>query len=243
MNRRQTLLGCLALLPAGVLLPATVPLSAGAPPVFRPQAGSYRLARRVSRQLGAGATLMVERAWTIELTSQEGGFLVAGRQAGVTVDAPPSLAFLAQLEQDRIEEGMFPIMLDQTGVMAFAPAGQADEVVAQAVDQVRQLLTVDRARDTAGKEQGNRFLDTLQQAGQAALAAWPPTLFAPGTQDHTDERTVDLPDGTLGVVRVRTVALSDPRTGLLERFERQVETRFGGDRRVGVEAFFLSPGT
>ena len=84
------------------------------------------------------------------------------------------------------------------------------------------------------------FLDSLQGAGQKALAQWPRDLFAPGLTDQEEQRTVELPEGQSGTISITRAASTDPETGLMMHYERQVRTRIGDDERVGSEAFLLA---
>lgn len=207
---------------------------------FAPAAHPYRLARRVERQLHGGARLTVERRWSLKFTVQGRGYLVDGHQTSVMVDAPPALAFLAQMERDRLENDMFPLMLDEAGQILSVASSSADEALATAVEQVRKRL---EAALGDGRDLAERFLAELQQAGEQSLAAWPANLLAPGALDREEHRAVPLPGGRSGSITVRTLASSDPATGVMERFERQVTSRLDDSVREGLERFSLSPET
>lgn len=233
------MLGLLAGAPlAGLVSPRL--LAQDAVGKFAPAAHPYRLARRVERQLQGGARLTVERRWSLKFAVQGRGYLVDGHQTGVTVDAPPALAFLAQMERDRLENDMFPLMLDAAGQILSATSSRADEALSTAVEQVRKRL---EAAFGDGSDMAERFLAELQQAGEQSLAAWPANMLAPGAFDREEHRTVPLPDGRNGSITVRTLASSDPATGLMERFERQVTSRLGDSLREGLERLSLSPET
>lgn len=238
MTTRRTALGWLALGPliSFVGLPAQ---AQGGGSQFAPSTNRYRLRRRVERELRDGASLIVERIWSVRFVPQGRGFRVDGQQADVTVEAPPALSFLAQVERTRIDQDMFPLLLGSAGEIVGQSASRDDETVSAAVDQVRQRLAAASAQgmDVEGSEQ---FLKDLQQAGEKALADWPAALFAPGELDLVQEREVALPAGRSGSVTVRTLATSDPATGLMRQFERRVETRLGTRTRSGIERFTLS---
>lgn len=226
-----------------VALVAMVPRAAVATvggPRFRPGEGRFRLNRRVERELRGDARLAVERAWSIRFQPQGAGYLVYGRQAEVTIDAPPRLAFLADMERARVEEGMFPLLLDTGGgIMGRSQAG-TDDMLGRAVAAVRERLDRHFA-DPDERASAEQFLTELQRAGDEVLADWPAMLFAPGMLDRVDERPVPLPRGETGRVIVQTRASSDPASGLMQRFERRIETRLGDSARSGLERFTLAP--
>lgn len=198
-----------------------------------------RLTRTVERQLGRAGKLTVSRAWSVRFLAAGRGYRVDGEQLEVTVDAPPVLADLARIERERVEDAMFPLMLDPAGQMMDDAAVSAEAALAAAVDGVRKRLA---ARAVSGRDlaEAERFLEALQAAGQGAVAAWPRDLFAPGARSAADSQVVTLPDGTSGTVSIATETASDPVTGLMQRFERRVETRIGTQSRFGKETFVLA---
>lgn len=206
---------------------------------FAPAAGPYRLTRTVERQLGRAGKLVVARTWALTFTQQARGFGVTGAQTGVTIDAPPVLAPLAQIERERVEEAMFPLLLDGSGVMAARAAGRSDDAVAEAVEAVRARLATQQF--TAGDlALASQFMDSLQAAGHSALAAWPLDLFAPGNRSATDRREVALPGGTTGTLTIATTAAADPATGVMQHFERRIDTVVSGLTKTGKERFDLA---
>lgn len=239
MIGRRHLVGLLSLLPVATILPRAA-LAAPPAPAFAPGDAPLRLIRRVERELRDGALLVVERAWSVRFLPQGSGYRLEGRQADVTVDAPAELAFLADMERSRVEHGMFPLLLSQGGEIMGQSAAPADEALGHAIEAVRGKLArqFGEGDERAAAE---RFLTQLQRAGEQALAGWPAILFAPGTIDHAEQREVPLPDGRIGEVVIRTLATSDSETGLMQRFERRVETRIGSSARTGLERFTLAP--
>lgn len=237
MISRRRVLGALSLLPAATMLlrPA---IAASVAPAFAPGDAPFRLLRRVERELRDGARLVVERAWSIRFFPQGQGYRLEGKQTDVSVDAPAALAFLADMERGRLEEDMFPLQLGASGEIMGQTTAPDNETLAHAIEAVREKLAkqFDRADDRAAAE---RFLTQLQRAGEQALAGWPAMLFAPGTLDHEEERAVPLPGGRTGEVTVRTLATSDPMTGLMKQFERRIETRLGDSLKSGLERFML----
>ncbi|MFN4113285.1 MAG: hypothetical protein ACK4GD_05040 [Sphingomonadaceae bacterium] len=234
MTGRRALLGWLAVLPALGWMPAAANSSS---PQFRPLPVPYRLTRLVKRQLGGDGTLMVERSWSITFAAQGRGFLVEGQQSAVTVDAPSALDYLARIERERVEQAMFPLMLDEAGLLAAAAPGASHDALSAAIAEVRAQLI----RHGALESRTSSFLDSLEAAGQKALAQWPRDLFAPGLMDQEEQRTVELPDGQSGTISITRAASTAPGTGLMMHYKRHVRTRIGDDERVGSEAFLLAP--
>jgi hypothetical protein len=234
---RRTAVSWLALLPVWAAIPAAHAASGRFAPLQRP----YRLARRVERQLGtSGGQLVVERSWSIRFVPQGRAFVAEGALLGINVEAPPALAALAQIERERDEPQLFPMLLDGAGQMLDAPEGRSDTALTQAIDTVRKTVTA-RSSGQDDRAQAEQFFAALQTAGQTVLAQWPRSLFAPAAMADTAERSIDLPDGSTGTVTVRTSAASDPQTGLMQRFERQVDTAYGSQFRRGRELFTLAP--
>lgn len=239
MTTRRTALGWLALGPLAGLV-STTGRAQGSGAVFFPAPVPYGLCRRVERELRGGAQLIVERTWSVRFVPQGRGFRLDGQQTKVTVDAPPALSVLAQMESSRVDQGMFPLLLGSAGEIVGQSATRDDEALAAAIATVRARLTAVSAQGLEA-DAVERFLRDLQQAGEETLAAWPTTLFAPGEVDVVQERAVPLPAGRTGTVTVRTLASSDPATGLMRQFERQVETRLETRVRSGLERFTLAP--
>lgn len=239
-SARRTFLWLAAIAPVAAsqwTRPALAQASAGQ---FVPGAVACRLTRTVVRQLGRAGKLTVTREWSVRFATAGRGYRVTGEQAGVTVDAPPVLADLARIERERVEDSMFPLMLDPAGRMMDDAAVSAEAALADAVQDVRRRLA-DRAVSGRDLAEAERFLEALQAAGQGTVAAWPRDLFAPGARSTTESQTVALPGGATGTVTVTTETTSDRASGLMERFERRVETRIGTQSRLGTETFILTP--
>ena len=238
MIARRDLLGAVSLLPAAALLPGAV-LAASAVTPFAPGTTPFRLVRRVERELRDGARLVVERAWSIRFLPQGQGYRLEGKQADVSVDAPAALAFLADMERGRVEEDMFPLQIGANGEIMGQGSASSDATLAHAIEAVREKLARQFVQPD-DRVAAERFLTQLQRAGEQALAGWPAILFAPGSLDRSEERAVPLPGGRTGAVTIRTLATSDPVTGLMQRFERRVETRLDTSARSGLERFTLA---
>lgn len=239
MTSRRALLGWITLVP-GLGLAARPVLAAERSASFAPGATPYRLIRRVERELRDRTRLVVERTWTVRFVPVGHGYRVEGQQRAIDVIAPPSLDFLATIERERVEDGMFPALLDAHGRSVGGARASIDSSLAGAVSEVRARM--DQWGDDAGwRDRADRFLARLQQDGAESLSAWPASLFAPGDMDMVEHRPVPLAEGLAGMIAVRTVTSSDPASGLLRHLERTVETRLESSIRVGLERFSLTP--
>src|SRR5690606_13311421 len=124
------------------------PLVAGrawAGPRFVPPAGPMLYSRRLERGLGDGAKIVVVRDFMIRFVPEGRGYRIEGNQVGVVVEAPESLARFAQLERERVEASLFPLLLDGSGRIIFQAAGpptpQLDAALAEALSRLdRQRL-------------------------------------------------------------------------------------------------------
>ncbi len=206
---------------------------------FAPPRVPLRLTRTVERQLGQSGKLVVARSWSIAFEPAERGFQLSGKQADVAIDAPPMLADLARIERARVEDGMFPMLIDQAGVIAETDAMRSDQALAAAIETVRARLIAEPLA-AGDKALAERFMATLQAAGQSALAAWPHDLFAPGSRAETFSREVRLPNGKVGTLTILTTATCDAASGLMRNYERRILTEVEGQSRTGAERFALS---
>lgn len=206
---------------------------------FAPPRVPLRLTRTVERQLGQSGTLVVARSWSIAFEAAERGFQLSGKQADVAINAPPMLAGLARIEQARVEDGMFPMLLDQAGAIANTGAIRSDQALATAIEMVRARLSAEPLA-AGDKALAERFMASLQAAGQGALAAWPHDLFAPGSRAETVSREVRLPDGKVGTLTILTTATCDAASGLMRGYERRIVTEVEGQSRTGAEQFALT---
>lgn len=224
------LLPFLAARPAAASAAATIDASAIEPP-----AGPMVYRRRLERALSGGReSVTVERDFEIRFTPlSDGGFLVSGRQSKVAVDVPPSLAQLATIEEQRVENGLFPIQLDSRGQIAGWPAVTRDSHLGEALDVVRRHFA------DAGMETG-ALIEALHGASGELVATLPNDLFAPTEPVREELRRIELPWGDQGEVITRFEAIRDPQSRLMSHARRMVTTRYGGEERCNVESWTLA---
>jgi hypothetical protein len=85
------------------------------------------------------------------------------------------------------------------------------------------------------------FVEALHRSAGALVTEPPRDLFAPVDCPREESRTVALPDGDTGQVRVIFTATRDPVTGLMREARREVVTEVSGDLRRTIESWTLMP--
>jgi hypothetical protein len=204
---------------------------------FSPPASSLVLTRTIVRPLPDGKTITTRRDYEVRITRAGDGFRVDGALIDVAVDAPPSLLALAEIERRRPDTGLFPILLDASGMIA-APSGPQQSGL---VSQAASLLT-----ERIGSS-GLPALDMLQaQAFVARLRAgtarsqWPDDVFHPAPGKRSEARKLALPGGGEGQVLIEIAGERAGPEGQIASVDRTVTTELAGDRRVTLERWRIS---
>lgn len=142
----------IALLGAGLAAGAAGRSAAagGAVPLSLPQR-PQRLERVLSHVVGGQTALSVRRGWEVWFAPQGRGIAVSGRQLFAEVNAPPQLAALARIEQQRTETGLFPLMLDADGaILPVADAQGVSAAVTAALGAAEELIARGPGRPISG---------------------------------------------------------------------------------------------
>lgn len=231
LARRGVLLGAVASSMVGL-----VPLRASNP-LALPH-GSLQLTRRIERRLSGGAMIMVERQWTVRFSRQGSGAAIMGSQTSVDVDAPDALAAIAQIEQSRSTEAMFPILLSDSGAIVAAGASVREQDLAEAIREAREVIGLRDIAPDARAEQ-LRYLALLQNSAGKMLDRLPPDLFFPASPPMHNVQTVVLADGLQGEFEVSYHASPAPGQSWLERAERVVRTRIGETEQRSREVWTM----
>ena len=208
--------------------------------LISPPPGMMQFQRSVVRELTGGANISVTRGFAIEFVRVADGFIVDGQQMSVEVSTPPSLSAFADLERARVETGVFPITLDPFGqIIGGHPASaQGDEIETAFAEALQQIASQPLA---PGEHADLRqFITALHQAGAMLTVAMPIDLFAPANNERSENRTVSLPSGDIGIVTSRFGSERDTLTGLMRRASREVMTEVEGDRRQTTEHWRLT---
>lgn len=217
---------------------AAAPVSAASN--LRLPSGAMLLSRRLVRDLRDGEEIIVDRAWEVRFKKTTRRYEIAGRQVSAHVEAPAQLKALADIEQSRRNDGMFPIALSEAGLLVGGAPPDGSAAITMAVNAARQMI----AQSTLSlphKAQSNQHLLQMQQAAQPLIDTLPADLFFPSKPPIFDTQTVDLPDGSVGEFEIRYEATSVPQGGWLDHAKRRIVTRLGSSERHSSEYWTLAP--
>lgn len=230
-----------ALLAGGGSLALAAPLRAAAMAALALPAGPMRLGRALTRELGDGAAITVRRSWDLAIARQARGFVITGTQVSAAVDAPPSLAELARIEQQRPTQAMFPIMLSETGlILASGNNAPAPADLAAAL-RAAEAMIAGRPQSEARRDNLRRYLAEIHRAGAGQFETLPADLFVPAGSPQRRIEEVSLPDGLTGAFEVLWEARAAPDSGWLVEGERQIITRIEALERRSREVWTLGP--
>lgn len=219
----------LALLP---LFASGRALAAGQAGDIAPPSGDMIYRRTVVRPLAGGVTLIATRDFRVHFRASDSGFLLDGEQVAARVQAPASLAPIARLEEQRVEQGLFPLALDRTGRIVEDEAAMAEVTLGDRLAEVRRQLP------GQGAEIG-QLLDALSAGSAGIMAYLPPDLFAPVEEEQEQREVIGLPWGQTGEVLVRFSATRSAETGLMRLATRDVITTLEGQERRSAERWEL----
>lgn len=203
-----------------------------------------RLRRILTRGPGdkGSAAITVERWWDVRFARQGRGAVVSGRQAGARVDAPPKLAELARIEQQRDASGMLPLMLSEAGTILTAPPAPGESDTVAAALRAAEGVIARQPRLSGDERERLRFyLAEVHRAGSGLLDALPGDLLFPTGAPVDRSETVSLPDGLSGQFSLHYLALACPDAPWLARAERRVVTALAGASREAREVWTLEP--
>ena len=203
-----------------------------------------RLTRVLVRGLGdsGSSAITVRRWWDVAFERQGRGIVVSGRQTGAEVDAPPNLAAIARIEQQRDASGMLPLMLSDRGAMITAPAALGDsDTVSAALRAAEGVIARQMGLPADDRARIRYYLAEMHRAGSGLLEVLPDDLLFPSGPPVERRESVTLPDGLTGQFALRYKAEPQPDAPWLARAERQVVTSVGGFDRQAAETWTLGP--
>lgn len=224
-------------------------LALGAQASFEPPAAPMRLSRTLVRDLPGGAEIMVRRRWMVEFRPSADGFTLSGQQTSVEVETPPTLGFLAQLEEKRIEAGLFPMALSPGGMIVTGDQAPDSEMPDSEMPDSemfdRAILAAARHIDHAGlpaddARQAIEALSALQKSAANLTSKVPRDLFRPLRPHWQVDRNIDLPNGRSGGIAVIFDARMDAAGQLMEQYERRVVSSIGSSSRTSSELWELA---
>lgn len=205
---------------------------------FTPPPTPLMLSRTVIRELVDGKQIVARRRYSVRFIPDGAGFRLDGELIDVSVDAPPFLARLAELERTRPDRGLFPIRLDARGIIASEGSGQRvdDATRARVGRQANALIASTSAPDTVKREEMGHV------AGMIAShqpSVWPSDLFVARPGERHAHRVVALPGGSEGEIDVVLRVAGLQSCGLPQQVERVVTTVTGGSRQVSREVWTM----
>ena len=196
--------------------------------------------RALERELAGGFRLTVRRMFNVHFERQGRGFRLVGNQTSAAVDFPENLASLARLEEQRVETGYFPMLLDQTGQIVSGPETARSHEVELAIEEARRRLG-NLETDPTDMDEAQQLVESIRLAGTSVVSRLPGDLFAPHDTSRSEEGQISLPWGEAGRVRMDFSAERDPQTGLMRMAQRVVTTTIAEDARRSIESFELTP--
>ena len=237
LSRRRALLFAMSAIAAGAgsqLSPARATSKVTSP------TSPMLLTRKLSRGLSDGEAVIVTRQWRLQFSQESRGVSISGEQTDVSVDAPPPLARIAQIEEQRSTADMFPILLSSEGVIMAAGENTSQASIDAALKAAEEVMMA-RGLAQASAAQQRQVMAQLQAAGSSFLDEMPGDLFYPSTTPVREVRRMPLGDGAFGEFEVSWEASAGADTGLLESATREVITRIGASERRSSENWRLEP--
>lgn len=196
------------------------------------------LSRRLVRNLHDGEQIIVDRNWEVQFKRNSRQVEIAGRQVSANVQAPANLKALADIEQSRRKDGMFPLVLSEAGLLVGGAPSNGRAAIADAVNAAKQMIA-QSSLPLSDRTQSTQHLLQMQQAAARLIDTMPADLFFPSRPPVLDRQTISLPDGSIGEFEVRYEATSVPQGGWLDRAERRIVTRVGASERYSNEFWTL----
>ncbi len=234
--------GALELLAAGACT-ALIAAGARARPAGRltPPPGPMLFRHRVLREMVGGARIVTERGFEVRFIPLEQGYRVEGAQVSSTIEAPPDLAQLAEIERKRVDTHMFPVNLDSDGFVLAGPEPDAHPIpeIDEAVDVALAMLRKGGSSE-ADITAAQGFLFWLQRVASAVGEDMPRRLFVPPAEPEQATRAIELPGGGGGSIETRFWGSVSPETGLMQTAEREIVTRTEETSRRSGEYWSLT---
>ena len=204
---------------------------------YSPPHAPLLLVRTLYRPLPDGKAIITRRSYLVRIVPDGAGYRVDGELVQATVDAPPVLAALAEIERRRPDVGLFPVRLDAQGqilggghVLSDGALGRAAAIAAEAIGG-SGLPAIDML-------QAQAFVKHL--SSRSPRSQWPADVFNPAPGKRDEARVIALPGGSEGRVTIEIASQGANHSGQLALLERVVTTDLGGDTRVTREQWQLS---
>ena len=196
------------------------------------------LSRTVIRELADGKQIVVKRSFRVQFVVSADGFVLTGTPIAVSVDVPPVLAQLGELERRRSDSGPFPILIDRQGhISTAANSAAAGAGVRLGAKQTATGLIQGGALPDETKRDAVQLLGTM--AADPRSSPWPTDLFVAHDGERRQLRSVALADGSLGEIEVLLRVGKRLPCGMPAVFERVITTQLAGTRRVSREVWIF----
>ena len=199
---------------------------------FKPPESSLLLSRTLVRSLPDGNTITTRRDYEVRITRAGDGFRVDGKLIDVGVEVPPSLRALAEIERRRLDDGLFPIQLDASGMIVAGVIPDSVRSLGQAANLVSERIG-GSGLSALDMLQAQAFVARLRSG--AARSKWPDDVFRPALGRRNESRRLTLPDGGVGQVVIEIAGQGPGPRGQIAAVDRVVTTDLGGDQRVTHE--------
>ena len=200
--------------------------------------GPMVLSRTVIRELADGKQIVVKRSFRVQFMASADGFVLTGTPFAVSVDVPPVLAQLGELERRRSDSGPFPISIDSQGLIQTPASGAtADASTRQDAKHTATGLIQGTVAPTETKRDAVELLGSM--AADPRSSPWPTDLFVAHDGERRLQRSVALADGSLGEIEVLLRVGKWLPCGIPALFERIITTKLAGTRRVSREVWSL----
>lgn len=202
--------------------------------------GKFRLERVLRRDLFDSKAILVNRGWLIRFDASAGGGVeVTGEQVTSVVEAPPALAALARLEEQRAAS-LLPLRLSASGTIVDRPGDIMLDPLPETVLEAAADYVAGHSSAPAVDLSAREFVAQLSQRQMDWLSRLPRDLFFPAPRRKTAVRKIVLPDGTTGHVDLLEVTTAQESTGLLQSYLREAVTSVGSSSRRSTETWRLS---
>ncbi|MFM5895584.1 MAG: hypothetical protein ACKOQM_14295 [Novosphingobium sp.] len=215
------------------------PALAHSPAGFAPPSAPMVLSRTVIRDLSDGKQIIVKRSFKVQFVASGNGYTLTGAPLGVTVDVPPVLKGLADLERQRSEPGPFPLVVDSRGLIKAESVGSTDRQTHESASRMGSNML--QAAPIADQTKQETIQLLINMASDPRSSPWPVDLFSAKDAERHLHRSVTLADGSAGEVDVVLRVEKWLPCGMPALFERVITTDLSGSHRVSREVWSLEP--
>lgn len=184
--------------------------------------------------------IAVTREWSAVFSRLGRGYRLDGSQVSVEVEAPSNLQALADIERNRGEAGLLPLMLNDSGLIVDRGGETSEDALRAALAQAGTMIEASTL-DRGDKQGAAAFLRRLHQTASEGISRLPRDFLLPQILDYSDQRDIVLQSGMSGKLEISFVATLDSAQACLARSERKVTTKLGDSGLHSREVWTLGP--